>query len=945
MFFGVPFLSHSPVRPAVSVLCAVVAFASLPGTGRAQQKYEPADISTIAGVPQRLGRMDGTAGAPWFTYPSGVAADASGNIYVADRASQTIRRISPDGEVQTIAGMHNTPGSSDGTGSAARFNGPHGVAVDTVGNVYVADAGNHTVRKITAEGVVTTIAGTPGSWGSIDARGTAARFNTPHGLTVDGAGTIYVADTYGSTIRKIASDGVVTTLAGLAGNRGNVDGTGTAASFYYPTAIAADGVGNLFVADRQMHTIRKVSADGEVTTLAGLAGTRGSSDGVGSAARFSEPSGLAVDGDGNVYVGDTWNYTIRKVSPDGAVSTLAGATQQRGSTDGSGSAARFDWPYGLAVGPDGRVYVADSGNHLIRAVTPAGAVTTAAGAVALFNRPADVAVGRGGDVYIADSENATIRRIAPDGATSIFAGAAGVRGFTDGTGAAARFWAPWGLSLDAEGNLYVVERGTTVRKITPAGVVTTLAGSPVQGGSVDGPPTVARFSTLTGIAVDAASNVYVVDENESNVRKITPEGNVSTVAGLARNEGSADGSGSAARFSRPYGIAVDGTGNLYVSDQLNQTIRKITPAGLVSTLAGVAGSYGSADGTGNAARFSNPAGLEVDSAGNVYVADSSSNLIRKISPAGDVTTLAGSPKADSLTSEMFSDGRGSAARFNTPLGLGFDAAGKLYIADTLNYTIRLATPLSRFANISTRLRVETGENVLIGGFIVTGSAQTRIIVRALGPSLPMQDRLDNPILELYDGSGQLLESNDDWRNAANQHEITASTIPPPHDREAAILRSVAPGAYTAVVRGSGGGEGVGLVEVYDLGSAENSKLANISTRGRVQTGDDVMIAGLIVTGSGSQKVIVRGIGPSLPVAGKLLDPLLELYDAQGNVIQVNDNWRDDQEAEIIGTSIPPSEASESAIVTFLPPAAYTAVLRGVNDTTGVALVEAFAIQQ
>ena len=889
--------------------------------------------------------MNGTAGAPWFTYPSGVAADSSGNIYVADRASQTIRRISPDGAVQTFAGLHNTPGSSDGRGSAARFNQPHGVAVDTVGNVYVADAGNHTVRKITAEGVVTTIAGTPGSWGSIDGTGRAARFNTPHGLTVDSAGTIYVADTYGNTIRKIASGGVVTTLAGSAGNRGNVDGTGTAARFYYPTAIAADGAGNLFVADSEMHTIRKVSPAGEVTTVAGLAGTRGSSDGVGSAARFSEPSGVAVDGDGNVYVGDTRNSTIRKISPDGAVSTLAGVAQQGGVTDGSGSAARFADPQGVAVAADGTIYVADSRNHLIRAVTPAGAVTTAAGAVALFNRPADVAVGRGGDIYIADSDNATIRRIAPDGATSTFAGLAGVRGSTDGTGPAARFWAPVGLSFDPEGNLYVVERSTTVRKITPAGVVSTVAGSPIQGGSVDGPRNVARFSTLTGIAVDAASNVYVVDEDEDNVRKITPEGTVSTVAGLARNPGSADGSGSAARFNRPYGIAIDGRGNLYVSDRGNQTIRKITPAGLVSTLAGLPGTGGSADGTASAARFLHPGGLEVDSAGNVYVADLMNNLIRKISPSGVVTTLAGSPRAESLSSEMFSDGRGRAAGFNAPLGLGLDAAGKLYIADTLNHTIRLATPLSRFANISTRLRVETGDNVLIGGFIVTGSAQTRIIVRALGPSLPMEDKLDDPILELYDGSGQLLESNDDWRNAANQQEITASTIPPPHDREAAILRTVAPGAYTAVVRGSGCGEGVGLVEVYDLGSGENSKLANISTRGRVQTGDDVMIGGLIVTGSGSQKVIVRGIGPSLPVEGHLLDPLLELYDAQGNVIQVNDNWRDDQEAEIIGTSIPPSEASESAIVTFLPPAAYTAVLRGVNDTTGVALVEAFAIQQ
>ena len=938
MFFRLASLAHLHVKFAVGAFC-VGALTTVASTGSGQQNYEPADIATIAGVPQRLGRVDGPAGGAWFTVPRGVAADSSGNIYVADRGSHTIRRINPDGTVQTIAGLHNTPGSSDGAGSAARFEGPQGVALDTSGNLYVADTANHTIRQITPEGVVTTVAGRPGSWGSVDGTGTAARFNTPHDLTVDTAGTIYVADTYGNVIRKIAPGSVVTTVAGSAGDRRNVDGIGSAARFYYPTAITADRMGNLFVADRETHTIRKISPDGSVTTLAGLAGARGSNDGIGSDARFSEPSGVAVDGEGYIYVGDTRNNTIRKISSGGVVSTLAGVAGQKGATDGSGAAARFDWPHGLAAAADGTVYIADSSNHLVRAVTPAGEVTTPAGSVALFDRPADVAVDRLGLVYIADSENATVRRIAADGSTSTFAGLAGARGSTDGAGAAARFRGPTGLSFDVEGNLYVADRGTTVRKIAPDGVVSTVAGSAIQGGSVDGPRTVARFSYLTGIAVDAGSNVYVVDETENNVRKITPDGNVSTVAGLAGHYGSADGSGTAARFDRPYGIAVDRAGNLYVSDQRNHTIRKITPAGMVSTLAGFAGTAGSADGTGSAARFYNPAGLEVDSAGNVYVADAANYAIRKVSPEGIVTTLAGS-----LTSQGFADGRGSAARFHQPLGLGFDSTGKFYIADSWNHTIRLATPLSRFANISTRLRVEAADNVLIGGFIVTGSAPARIIVRALGPSLPLQDKLDDPLLELYDGSGQLLASNDNWPNAANQHEITATTIPPSHDREAAILQSLAPGAYTAVVRGSGGGEGVGLVEVYHVGSGEDSKLANISTRGRVQTGNDVMIAGLIVTGSGPQKVIARAMGPSLQVEGKLLDPLLELYDTHGNVIHVNDNWRDAQEADIRATSIPPPHDSESAILTSLAPAAYTAVVRGVNDTTGVAVVEVYALQ-
>ena len=257
-----------------------------------------------------------------------------------------------------------------------------------------------------------------------------------------------------------------------------------------------------------------------------------------------------------------------------------------------------------------------------------------------------------------------------------------------------------------------------------------------------------------------------------------------------------------------------------------------------------------------------------------------------------------------------------------------------------------ATPLpTRFANISTRLRVETGDNVLIGGFIVTGAMQKRIIVRALGPSLPGEvGPLANPLLELYNGSGELLESNDNWQEAPNGQEIIDSTIPPPNELESAILRNVEPGAYTAVVRDVAGGEGVGLVEVYDLGSAQDSKLANISTRGRVLTGDNVMIGGLIVTGSGAQRAILRAIGPSLGLAGQLEDPLLELFDGNGNPISSNNDWKDSQQAEIEATTIPPSNELESAIVTSLVPGAYTAIVRGVNDTTGIALVEVYALQ-
>jgi hypothetical protein len=242
--------------------------------------------------------------------------------------------------------------------------------------------------------------------------------------------------------------------------------------------------------------------------------------------------------------------------------------------------------------------------------------------------------------------------------------------------------------------------------------------------------------------------------------------------------------------------------------------------------------------------------------------------------------------------------------------------------------------------------VQTGNNVLIGGFIITGAQPKKIMVRAIGPSLSslFPGALADPILELRDSSGGLIRSNDNWRSD-QEAEIIATTIPPTNNLESAIVATLPANnsAYTAIVRGVNNGTGIGVVEAYDLNRTVDSKLGNISTRGLVQTGDNVMIGGFIVLGPDSQKVIVRAIGPSLPLAGNLSDPTLDLRDGNGALLRSNDNWRSDQEAEIIATTIPPSNDLESAIVQNLTPGNYTAIVRGVNGTTGVALVEAYGL--
>jgi hypothetical protein len=239
--------------------------------------------------------------------------------------------------------------------------------------------------------------------------------------------------------------------------------------------------------------------------------------------------------------------------------------------------------------------------------------------------------------------------------------------------------------------------------------------------------------------------------------------------------------------------------------------------------------------------------------------------------------------------------------------------------------------------------VEFGANVLIGGFVVTGTQPKKMIVRAIGPSLQLPGVVANPYLELRDSSGTLIRANDNWRDE-QEAEIIATTIPPSNNLESAIVATLPANgaAYTAAVSGLNVGTGLGVVEVYDLDQAASSKLANISTRGLIQTGNDVLIGGLIVLGqTDTMRVILRAIGPSLPVSGALADPMLELRDGNGGLIASNDNWRSDQEAEIIATTIPPSHDFESAIVRNLPPGTYTAIVSGVGNTTGVGLVEAY----
>jgi len=685
---------------------------------------------------------DVTATANWSTTNTSVLSVSSAGTIVAVAPGQAeviasaqglsgrgnVRVEQPVPRLALFAGSLGGPGHVDGIGAAARFNHPTGIATDGAGNVYVADSNNAVIRKITASGEVSTLAGTAGLFGSADGPAAEARFNQPLGVAVDESGNVYVADTGNHNIRKIMPSGMVSTVAGVAGEPGSDDGTVAEARFRSPQGVAVDGAGNVYVADTGNYTIRRITPAGQISTVAGAPGIVGSTDGPATEARFGAcrpflygggedcwgPAAVAIDRSGNLLVADAGNFTIRTISPASVVSTLPGNFY--GCTQGMMGASRCIGPTGVAADRNGFVYVVVANSRSVHRIAPTGAATLVPGVFEetgwrgqFFNSAGGIATDKAGNVYVPDTNSHTIRKLPEGGEAGTLAGSPLMYGVADGSGDQARFGAcifvisvfhdclgPTAVAIDSGGTLYAADRQNhTIRKITPAGAVSTLAGQPGQSGSADGSLQQARFYLPTGVTVDGAGNLYVSDSNNHTIRRITASGTVATLAGAPGQRGSSDGVGSQARFSSPSGVATDRDGNLFIADSGNSTIRRISPAGEVTTLAGEAGQRGSNDGTGAQARLDLPAsglqffgasGLATDGTGNVYVADTNNHTVRRITPDGVVTTVAGSAGQRGST-----DGIGVEARFDRPQGVATDGSGNVYVADTGNHTIRKIT--------------------------------------------------------------------------------------------------------------------------------------------------------------------------------------------------------------------------------------------------------------
>ena len=694
------------ITKPIIILSYLVCLASI-------KKAQGQTITTIAG--NRYGNAL-PANQARLSSPSAITMDAAGNLYIADRYNNMVRKVTASsGLMTTIAGSGSYNYNGDGIPAAtAGMNYTTGVAVDAAGNVYVADQYGCRVRKVNAStGLITTVAGT-GVSGSTGDGGAAtnAQLKTPTGIALDAVGNLYISDNSGNKIRKVnATTGIITTVAGTgtSGNTGD-GGAATSALLNSPAGIFADASNNIYVADMGNHRVRKINGTtGIITNVAGTGATGNTGDGsAATSALLNSPYGVALDANANVYIADLYDQRVRKVTAaTGIITTIAGTAATSGSTGDGGLAtsAKLNSPAALYFDASGNLYIADQSNNRVRKITMStGIISSVAGtdgsytgdgtqAVNAYMRPSCITMDGSGNVYLMDINNYKIRKIsAATGIITTIAGNGSYGTTIDGPATSTPLGNIKDIVADAAGNIYTADASTNkVQKITAAtGMIATIAGTGVAGYSGDGAAAnTAKVSGASGLCLDAAGNLYIADTYNNRIRKVTfATGFISTVAGNGTQSFSGDNSAAtSATMNNPTDVAVDNNGNIYIADRLNSRIRKVTAStNIITTIAGTGVSASTGNGVAaTTAQLSTPKNISLDGSGNLYLVEDNTYTVRKITAStGIINTVVGTG-----TNGYNGDGISpTTAMIGAPDAIVADASGNLYVSDQYNYSVR-----------------------------------------------------------------------------------------------------------------------------------------------------------------------------------------------------------------------------------------------------------------
>ncbi len=807
--------------------------------------------------------------------------DNQGSIYLDDLNNHVIRRVSPGGEMSLFAG--STSGTVDGFGAAVKFAYASLVGFDPVGNLLVFDGQAGTLRQIAPNGLVTT---------RLQVRSGSSYDALAH-ARMDAAGNVYVANYYGPQVYKVTPNGAILTLV-QPGQSLNAAVNGL--------AVDPNGVVYLAAGD---HTIRRLSGTGVLELWAGASGVKGSTDGSRLDARFNLPLSIEADAHGNVYVGDVENRTIRRISPSGVVSTVAGTAGLAGVIDGAGAAARLGAPGALSLHPSGEIYFFDRANGSIRSVSATGVVRTIARdlnaadgplATASFNYALHLATDGLGNLLVAQIDG--VRRVSPAGVvTTLTANPAG-EGQLLFTAEDPRTMHLSGITADGSGGAYVTSvTQHTVMQVSADREVTIVAGIPDRSGTTNGPGNVALFHQPGGIVRDSKGNLFVADTGNAAIRKIAPDRAVTLFAGLMGVKGQVDGVGTAALFTSPRALTIDGQDNLYVTDA-GSMVRKITPGGEVSTLAtGFNFQWSSGD-------------IAADAQGNVFVADNGTYTIQKITPAGVVSTIGGLRGVWGTL-----DGTGSRARFAGPSGIAVDAQGTLYVSQntSADFTLRRGVPITV---PPTFVRSPESMTVLAGSSLV------------LSASAPHAETFQ-------------------WfRNGVPISDASDSTP------SIATASPAVTGTFTVVATNAAGSNTSPPFVITPVASSQPGRFVNLSVLAPASAAEIVTL-GFVNGGVGSagpQPLLIRGLGPTIVPFGVVdasADPVLTLFrQSTGAVLQTNDDWGGAQavvaaNAAFTGLPLPDAASKDAAFVSSLTSGGYTVQVTGKSAGLGRVLAEVY----